>query len=229
MLVRGFTVDNNPDPKFVQSTIDSLRYTMKCGDIARKALKDIEEKGHYDGKVKIFSDEYAHGKRAVSIRTIRQKNVIVRDEWMPLSDLMVTLGKVSNDSHGGAQFKTSEVYLKGVMYTEIRGKKYEMKYFEKEIGELRFLKSGLSFDTVRYGKDIVPIYKVYKHEHAQQALKQFAETISYQIVESENHPEQFVTTDLRNNVKTWLYEEGHSQRIMHEITQQAKIMEVLEA
>ena len=228
MLVRGFTVDNNPDPDFVKNTVQCLKFTMKCGDIARKALEEIERTGHYDGKVKIFSDEYGT-KRSVSVRTIRQKNVIVRDEWMPLSDLMVTLGRVSNDSHGGAQFKTSEVYLKGIMYTEIRGKKYEMKYFEKEIGELRFLKSGLSFDTVRYGKDIVPIYKVYKHEHAQLALKQFAKTISYQIVESENHKEQFVTTDLRNHVKTWLYEEGHSQRIMHEITQQAKIMEVLEA
>jgi hypothetical protein len=228
MLVRGFTVDNNPDNAYVKETIRALEYTMKCGDIARRALKDIEEKGHYDGRVKIFTDGYGrYG--TVSVRTIRQRNVIIREEWMPLSDLTVSLGKVDNDYHGSSHFKTSEITLKGQMYTELTGKKYEVGYKEIVIGTLRFLKSGLSFNPVKYGAEIVPIYKVYKHAQAQTALAQFANTIATQVVFSEANPEEFVTTELRDHVKQWLFTEGHSQRLMHEITQQAKIMEVLEA
>jgi len=225
MHSRKFTVDNIVDDHTTQKILMRLKFTAKIGDLARKALQEIETNGFYDGQVRIFGNRYNDINYSL-VHTIREYREIVRSEWMPLSDIQCYLGDTSRDKHGGSEFKTADVFLEGTMYTQGHKKQYQVKHERRHVGMLRLKKSGLSFDPAGYRSEIVPVYKTFRSVQARNAVGQLAGAVATQIVES-TKKETYLTMDLRRNVRDWIFQEGHAQRWMEEMAKQSNIVEVM--
>lgn len=225
MLVSDFTIDDSMDVETVRKIVFGIRRLVKMGKFAEMVLRTVEEKGYYDGKIPSLDRNYSGFE--LKHHSMRQKNKVVRDEWMPLSDLSIQMEMEDGlDDHGGSHFRVASVSITGMMFETKSDNRWKIKEFTRDFGRVRFLKSGLSFVPEAYGSTVIQVYRQYHNPAVQVALKDLSKIISQTVVHSISG-RTYLAHDLEINVEKWIYEEGHALRIMKQMAEQAKVLEVL--
>lgn len=219
-----FTVDDIPNysPEELKRY---LRRTIKYGKIAEVALRNIEEKGYHNGRVRVIENVVGH-RDSIVTRNLRKMRPVVREESLPLHDLVVTLSDAGTDSHSNHSFRIAKITLSGTfMCCKSDGSSTLVEHSE-EMGKLRFLKTGYSAE-LNYSYEIVKLYSDFRYpnKNVESSLSELSRRISEVCIMNEGL-RSYYSVDTDTNVRKWLVEEGHTQRLMKDLVQQAKIMDV---
>lgn len=231
-----FAVDNSSDDEKIDETLKLLAETIKVGELAKKALWDIETKGYHDGQVFLCNGVFDETRWTRSIKSVHLDRYVepTRDRAPPLKDLVVECGKMFEDSHGGHHFKACEVKLRGTRYIQ-KDRVGVFEDFVVHFGNLRLKKTGLSFegkhDNYYNRYDVVTLPKI-KVSPNHEAYVVVAKCVSDHVVvadSADKSAETQLTNDLRYEVRKWLIQEGVSQRIVADLVEQSRIVEVMNA
>ena len=230
-----FAVDNGSENEEIEIALQQIKNTIELGKRAEQALRDIESQGFHSGEV-IVHDKSSTFNNTGTLRRVRLGQYIdpSRDKAPILTDLMVVCGKMRNDSHGGHDFRSTEVTLSGTRVEQLDGVLVR-KEFSSVIGHLRLKKTGLSIELghessyKRY--DVAQIYKK-PTSSSDSSYREIAKCVADHVVllpQSYEEKEIQLTHDLREKVRGWLISEGIVQKLSTSLFEQAKVVEVMNA
>lgn len=221
----NFTIDDNMTPD-IEGLKRNLRRTIKYGKIAETALKNIEEVGYHNGRVRVI-ESIQHGWQSnVVTHDLKKTRPVVRSESLPLSDLQVALEDAGTSTHGGSKFRVADIMLNGTFMVSPKKAEPHFDYQSVVIGKVRFLKTGYSADF-GYGYEIVKLYAEFRNlsKYVQDSLKEMSRKLAESLVLNEGL-RTYYALDTEMNLREWLVSEGHTQRLMKDLVDQAKILDV---
>lgn len=239
-----FCVDNDSDPKRVAEAVRALRRTVRLGRRAEKALKALEEQGHFDGKVPVFVPAWKE--YLAEIHTFPAYQSVSRDDVPDWKSMSLDFGERSENSYGGATFHTVPVYLKGralcmerdesgLLTGRIVKKLQKAKIYSANLGECRLKSNGAVTFAHRHFKGVVRVRrKIGSSERAQSDALRFAEIVAQCVVkidrggpdEYKKIPQHLI--DLQAAIPAWLIEDGHVERMFNSMLDTIEIVKVME-
>jgi hypothetical protein len=212
----NFSVDEIANEQVRIKAVQDMKRTIKMAKIAEKALKSIEEKGYYEGRVAVITQNPV-------VRVYKKEIPINRSLAPDFKDLKIILGEI--DRYGRSRVP---VHVSGTIFSrDDTGKLVEGS---DQIGYVSMNKGGYSFSGFQLGvsyRSYYPACKLYSKYHRLSSLKTvdiMSKSLGHSIV---GHLGDQFTNSMREKVPVWLKQEGVAERLLLELLDTLKVAEVM--
>ena len=214
-------INEKVDEDATNSLIIDLKRTIRYGKIAEQALKNIREKGFHVGKVcTVEPREWGVGR---NIHDLAEATSINRSMAPSFTDFEVELGKIEVDHHGGHEFNSAPVSIKGTIFSI--EKPGEFEYTTVPFGMVRFKKNSYSLELGNsYINEVVKLYTSYESPKAQKVLERVSNTLADYIVR--DYTSNQLLYSFHKEVPKWIFDEGVTKKFLTDILELAKIYSV---
>lgn len=228
-----FYVNDNDDPKNISETVQGLRRLAAYGRIAARALRELKTTGRHEGRVPCIRQQ--RWVKDVGYEFIVEEVVfpssqdVTRDDFPEYGNFSIGFGLLKTGWHGGISAQEIGLLLKHQMRWEEMGSPNWSRQ-EVYLGSIRVKRNGsLSFLTKE--NKAHKLYKKPVNENAKLSVEVFAKEMASRLISYEHERlSKFVPQNilsLRMALSVWLLEDGHAQRLIEEIVDNAKVAVVM--
>lgn len=229
MKCTELAVDAKANEEDAARAISRLRAMARAGKIAEKALRNIETQGYHSGRVLVLQKSRWYSRLEVEELHLERARTPLRNEAPDFLDLSVSLVPSPSDKY--------EVKIEGTGMTMKDRHTFEHVTVSVSIGRVNFNKNNVTFS----GKDgTFPLYTTFNTKKSRDALVNFARSIvlnNYDmfLVYGEAGQKKNYDSDnqyfnsMRDFVIKWLHEEGHAERLLHDLRKLCQVQSVMAA